>query len=82
MHPTLASLDWNFAGATALMLIVRLAYALVSLALALAVLKWIDHRLLQKLDLEEEIRKGNVAAAIVASAALLFVALLIGMALQ
>jgi len=25
MHPTLASLDWNFAGATALMLIVRLA---------------------------------------------------------
>lgn len=77
-----AALDWDFAGATALMLIVRLVYAVVSICVAVLVLKWIDHTLFKKLDLEEEIRKGNIAAAIFGSALLLFIALLIGLALR
>ncbi len=81
--PTLATaLDWDFAGATALILLVRLVYAVVSIAIAILVLKWIDHLLLKKIDLEEEIQKGNIAAAIFGSALLLFIALLIAMALR
>ena len=81
MHLATA-LDWDFAGATSMMLLVRLVYALVSIAVAVLVLKWIDHLLLKKIDLEEEIKKGNIAAAIFGSALLLFIALLIAMALR
>jgi uncharacterized membrane protein YjfL (UPF0719 family) len=74
-------MDYDFAGASGVMLLVNLVYAVVALLLGIGALKWIDSRLLKKIDLEQEIQKGNIAAAIFASSLLLFVALIISHAL-
>ena len=38
---------------------------------------WVDEKLLKNIDLEEEMKKGNIAVAIFASTILIFVALII-----
>lgn len=74
-------MDMQFANATAVMLFINLGYALVALVLGVAGIKLVDRLFLRKLDLEDEIQKGNIAAAIFASTLILFVAIIIGMAL-
>jgi len=44
-------------------------------------LRLMDRLVLKKMDLEEEIKNGNVAAAIFAATLVLFVAVIIGLAL-
>ena len=75
------TMDWNFVGASSVMLVVNLVYAVVALFLGVIALRLLDRIVLKKIDLEEEIQKGNIAAAIFASTLLLFVALIVGHAL-
>ena len=74
-------MDWQFVGASATMLVVNLIYAVVALFIGVAALRLLDRTVLKKIDLEEEIKNGNLAAALFASTLMLFVAILIGLAL-
>jgi uncharacterized membrane protein YjfL (UPF0719 family) len=74
-------MDIEYAKATTMLLAGNLIYALISLILGVIALKVIDHFLLKNINIEEEIKKGNIAAAIFASTILIFVALLIGLSL-
>lgn len=74
-------MDFNFIRSTAILLFVNLIYAIVALFVGVLALKFIDDKLLKRIDLEEEIRKGNIAAAIFGSTILIFVAIIIGFAL-
>jgi uncharacterized membrane protein YjfL (UPF0719 family) len=75
-------MDNEFAKASLMLLAGNLVYALAAVVLGVICLKLVDHFLLKKIDLEEEIKKGNVAAAIFGSTILLFVAILIGLSLS
>lgn len=70
-------MDDQFWKATAITLAINLVYALVSLVVGVLAVRWIDKRLYPEIDFMEEIKKGNVAAAIFAGVLLLFVALIL-----
>jgi len=74
-------MDLNFARASGYMLLLNLIYAIVALVMGVVALRLIDRFILTRVDLEGEIQKGNIAAAILAAALLLFIALIIGLAL-
>jgi uncharacterized membrane protein YjfL (UPF0719 family) len=61
---------------------VSLAYTVSALLIAVISLKLIDKLLLRKLDIEEELKKNNLAVAIFASSILLFVALIVTIGLR
>jgi uncharacterized membrane protein YjfL (UPF0719 family) len=63
------------------MLVINLVYAVVALFIGALSLRVVDRWLLRKIDLEEEIKKGNLAASVFASTVLLFVAIIVGLAL-
>ena len=72
-------MDWKFVAASSMMLLVNLVYAVIALFVGVLALRLLDRFLLKKVDLEEEIKKGNIAAAILAGTLLLFVAIILGM---
>lgn len=74
-------IDADFISASATMLVVNLIYAAVSLVVGVVVLRWLDRVFLKQLDLEQEIKSGNLAAAVFASALVLFMAVIIGCSL-
>ncbi len=74
-------MDWEFVRAASVMLVINLIYAVVALFVGVLAVRWVDHLLLKKIDLEEEIQKGNIAAAIFGGVLVMFVALIIAMAL-
>lgn len=74
-------MDIEFAKASLLLLVGNLIYAVVAVIIGVAGLKLVDWILLRKIDIEEEIKKGNIAAAIFGATILLFVAILIGLSL-
>lgn len=74
-------MDWNFARASLTMLMINLIYAVVALFIGLVAIRALDRFLLKRIDLEEEIKKGNMAAALVTATFLLFVAIIVGFAL-
>jgi len=74
-------MDFSFVRASAVMLVINLVYAVVALFVGVLAIRLLDKVVLKKIDLEEEILKGNIAAAIFASTLLLFVAVIIGFAL-
>jgi hypothetical protein len=74
-------MDWNFARASGYMLLLNLIYAIVALVMGVIALRLIDRFILTRVNIEEEIQKGNIAAAILAAALLMFIAIIIGLAL-
>jgi uncharacterized membrane protein YjfL (UPF0719 family) len=74
-------MDMEFVRATSLMLVINLVYAVVALFVGVFAVRLVDKLMLKKIDLEEEITKGNVAAAIFGGVLVLFVAIIIGFAL-
>ena len=70
-------MDHQFWKATAITLAINLVYAVVSLVVGVLAVRWIDKRFYPEIDFMEEIKKGNVAAAIFAGVLLLFVALIL-----
>lgn len=66
----------DYVKARCLNLVVNLVYAVVALTVSVAAVRVIDRVFYPKVDFEEEIKRGNIAAAIFAGVLLLFVALL------
>lgn len=75
------AVDWSFVRASSAMLLINLVYAVVALFVGIIALRFVDRVALKQIDLEAEIKSGNIAAAIFASTLVLFVAIVIGMAL-
>ncbi|MAH73909.1 MAG: DUF350 domain-containing protein [Cellvibrionales bacterium TMED49] len=67
----------EFFTASLINLLVNLSYSILALVVGVYGLLWVDDKLLKNIDLEEEMKKGNVAVAIFASTILIFVALII-----
>ncbi|MFN3714742.1 MAG: DUF350 domain-containing protein [Alcanivoracaceae bacterium] len=63
--------------ATLFNLSINLIYTIVALMVGVLALKFVDRRLLDKVDIEEELKNNNIAVAIFASTILLFVALIV-----
>lgn len=74
-------MDEQFWKATAVTLFINLVYALLALVLGVLAVRWVDKRLYPEIDFMQEIKRGNVAAAIFAGVMLLFVALILSRAL-
>lgn len=74
-------MDWEFVSASLVMLLINLVYAILALFGGVIGVRLVDKILLKKIDLEEEIKKGNIAAAIFGSVLVLFVAIIVGLAL-
>lgn len=64
-------MDMQFVKASAFMLTLNLIYALLGFILAVIAILAVDKLFLRRLSLEEEIKKGNMAAAVFASALVL-----------
>jgi uncharacterized membrane protein YjfL (UPF0719 family) len=74
--------ETQFIISTAVSLVINLFYTILALIIGIAGLKFVDYKLLKSIDLEEEIKKGNLAAAIFASTILIFVALIVSFGLK
>ncbi len=75
-------MDMSFLTATSLQLGINLVYTVLAIFIGVVALKYIDRWLLKSIDLENEIKKGNIAAAIFASTILLFIAIIIAFSLK
>ncbi|MCJ8499430.1 DUF350 domain-containing protein [Desulfatitalea alkaliphila] len=67
----------GFLSVTLFNLGINLVYTLVALLVGMAALIFVDKQLFKKICFQEELRKGNMAIALFASAILLFVALIV-----
>lgn len=60
----------------------NLIYTVLALFIGIIALKTIDSKLLKSIEIEEELKKGNIAVAIFASTILLFIALIVSFGLK
>jgi uncharacterized membrane protein YjfL (UPF0719 family) len=74
-------MDWEFIRSTLVLLGINLVYALLALVIGVTAFLGLDRWFFRRIDFQEEIAKGNVAAAIFSGVLLLFVAIIIGMSL-
>lgn len=72
----------DFLLATLFNLSVNLVYTVVALMVGVLALKFVDKKLLDKVDIEQELKNNNIAVAIFASTILLFVALIVSFGLK
>lgn len=70
-------MDDAFWKATAITLAINLVYTVVALLVGVAAVRWVDRYVYTEIDFVEEIKKGNIAAAIYAGVLLLFVAIIL-----
>ena len=70
-------MELEFFTASLINLLVNLSYSILALVVGVYGLLWVDDKLLKNIDLEEEMKKGNIAVAKFASTILIFVALII-----
>ena len=75
-------LETQFIISTAVSLVINLIYTILALIIGITGLKFVDYKLLKSVDLEDEIKKGNLAAAIFASTILIFVAVIVSFGLK
>ena len=61
---------------------INLIFTILALFIGVIALVVIDKKLLKKVEIEEELKKGNIAIAIFASTILLFVALIVSFGLK
>lgn len=74
-------MDTQFWQATAITFAINLVYAVVALVVGVAAFRWIDKRMFPEIDFMEEVKKGNMAAAVFAGILMLFVAVILAGAL-
>ena len=67
---------------TVTFLLINLGYAVLAMVVSIVVLIMIDRYLFTRIDFIEEIKKGNLAAAIFYSVILLFIGLVVATALN
>jgi len=70
-------MEFDFISASLINLAINLIYTIVALILGVYALVWVDKKVLKDIKIQEELKKGNIAVAIVASTILIFVAILI-----
>lgn len=70
-------MEFDFISASAINLMINLAYTVLALLVGVYSLLWVDKKLLKNIDIEDEIRKGNLAVSIFASTILIFVAIIV-----
>ena len=75
-------IETQFFISTLVSLGINLAYTIIALMVGIVGLKFVDYKLLKSINLEEEIKKGNIAASIFASTILVFVGLIVSFGLQ
>jgi len=61
---------------------INLIFTILALFIGVVSLVTIDKKLLKKVEIEEELKKGNIAIAIFSSTILLFVALIVSFGLK
>ncbi|MGB0370940.1 MAG: DUF350 domain-containing protein [Opitutales bacterium] len=61
---------------------INIAYAISSVALALALFWFVDHFILKSINFLDEIKKGNVAAGLFSGLIILSVALVVGLSMR
>jgi hypothetical protein len=77
-----AMFEMEFLFSTILNLMINLTYTILALVIGIIGLKIVDKKLLKSIDIEEEIKNGNIATAIFASTILIFVALIVSFGLK
>jgi len=75
-------MEKDFIYVTIFNLSVNMVYAALSVVVGVAALVFIDRKLFKKLDFQEEIKNGNIAAAILASTILIFIAIVMSFGLK
>jgi len=75
-------MEWQFVQANLINFFINLIYALAALTIGVVSFRLIDRMVFKDIDFIEEIKKGNIAAAIYAGILLLFIAILLGSSLR
>lgn len=75
-------MEKDFLYVTIFNLSVNMVYAALSVVVGVAALVFIDRKLFKKLDFQEEIKNGNIAAAILAATILIFIAIVTSFGLK
>lgn len=75
-------MEFQFLTATFFNLGVNLLYTIIALFIGIASLITIDKKLLKQVDIEQELKNGNLAVAIFSSTILIFVAIIISFGLK
>ncbi len=70
-------METEFLIATLINIGINLIYTLLALIIGIIGLKVVDDKLLKHVNIQEELKNGNVAVAIFASTILIFVALIV-----
>jgi uncharacterized membrane protein YjfL (UPF0719 family) len=70
-------MELEFFSASIINLLINLTYTIVALVVGVYGLLWVDKKLLKDIDIQGEMKKGNIAVAIFASTILIFVAIII-----
>lgn len=70
-------MEVEFLSASIINLAIKLCYSIVALIVSVYALLWVDKKVVKNINFEEEIKNGNIAVAIFASAILIFVAVVI-----
>ncbi len=70
-------MGFEFFSASLINLAINLSYTIVALIVGVYGLLWVDRRLLKNVDIEAEMKNGNIAVSIFASTILIFVAIII-----
>jgi len=70
-------MGFEFFSASLINLVINLSYTIVALVVGVYGLLWVDRRLLKNVDIEAEMKNGNIAVSIFASTILIFVAIII-----
>ena len=72
----------DFLDATIISLIANIVFTMVALFAGLLAIKLVDIIIFKKLDIQDELKKNNIAVAIFASSMLLFIAIIISIGFQ
>jgi hypothetical protein len=75
-------METDFFIATLFNLIMNLIYTIVALFIGILALKIIDKKLLTTIEIEQELKKNNMAVAVFSATILLFVALIVSFGLK
>ncbi|HDZ15883.1 hypothetical protein LCGC14_0897760 [marine sediment metagenome] len=70
-------MELEFFSASLINLIINLSYSIIAIVVSVYALFWVDKKLLKEIDIEAELKKGNIAVAIFAASILMFVAIVI-----
>ncbi|MFT5169607.1 MAG: uncharacterized membrane protein YjfL (UPF0719 family) [Lysobacterales bacterium] len=63
-------------------MVVNLIYTILAVILAVVAIHWMDLKFFTKIDFQEEIKKGNLAAGVLLAAILIFMGIVISSGLS